>query len=255
MLLRWPRSISKLNLRRIYLDTGEGVTWTILHRMLIWHKDSLTHLCLKEFYGHGRRDMDEFSLADFPNLRKLWLPSTFTGRATARIPKLVAPNLDFLCWDLTGHGWICRETYDNFQRDEEAWLRAYAAASSEFQSISLKRIHIMYAPDHALITKLAPRGASWSTDIYEREYPWDRMDRIGHDFLSLYGIRLTYDPPSATREEYLEEYSKFWENGDLQYKMMVERRTREAAEAEERQRVKATRVSTLGKWWNARKAT
>ncbi|KAL4920629.1 hypothetical protein BDW62DRAFT_198924 [Aspergillus aurantiobrunneus] len=135
-----------------------------------------------------------FDLRSFERLEELTLSSAATGHAYRKysaddhlLANLLAPRLRRFYWDLTLEDQQCCESLADFGLAEQSWLRALACAATR-QQCQLQEIGIKYTPDGA-----------YDCDM---EYPWDRMDALDRE-LEPNGIRVSYNPPSISREEYL----------------------------------------------------
>ena len=163
----------------------------VLHCILVTQKATLSHIEIYEIYSSG---IDGFDLSDFDNLQSLWMSHDLTGTETALVSNLIAPNLCTFDWDMALEDQQCCVPLDGFSQPEEDWLRALATRAIKSRS-ALRHIRVHFTPD-------AYTG-SCNRRTLQNQYPWDRMDTIAEEFLP-HGIRLTYNAPNITRDEFFE---------------------------------------------------
>lgn len=159
----------------------------ILQPILAIHKSTLRSISIRCINEPG---LDGFDLHDFESLEELCLSyQTTNGTADIHlIPNLLAPRLRIFHWDLTLEDQQCNETLECFQQKEEDWLRTLALTAVS-QGCPLRGIEITFTPLFSY--------------YFDGVYPWDRMDALGRE-LQPHGIQVGYNPPSTSREEYMD---------------------------------------------------
>jgi hypothetical protein len=163
----------------------------ILQRILAIHKSTLRSIRIRCINVPG---LDRFDLREFENLEELSLSYLSTNGTVGihLIPNLLAPHLRVFHWDLTREDQQCNESLGDFQQKEEDWLRRLALTAVT-QGCPLRRIEITFTP--------------LFTYYFDGVYPWDRMDALGRE-LQPHGIQVCYNPPSTSREEYMEIWNR-----------------------------------------------
>lgn len=196
VLVRWPARLEKFTLEHTYsacysvIGLYDDWSLAVLQPTLTIHKSTLRTIKIRCINVGG---LTGFDLRDFEKLQELSL-SYQTTRGTTDIhliPNLLAPQLRVFHWDLTLEDQQCNESFDFFQQNEEDWLRTLALTAIE-QGCPLRRIEIKFTPMYS-----SPIGV----------YPWDRMDALGRE-LQPHGIKVCYNNPSMSREEYMEILEK-----------------------------------------------
>lgn len=161
-----------------------------LQPVLASQKAALTHIRIQEIYSTG---LEGFDVTDFPKLKSLYLSHDLTGTETAFVASLVAPNLHEYHWDMKLEDQQCGETLGSFGRPEEDWLRAFATAAINHKS-ALRHFYIQFRPE------THPYSYEWK-EVDDKQYPWDRMDRVGREVLP-HGIMISYKTPNITRDKF-----------------------------------------------------
>ncbi|CAM1503149.1 Fc.00g079250.m01.CDS01 [Cosmosporella sp. VM-42] len=196
-LVRWPAKLEKFSFRlpSEYPYAGDYAPSRYslggLQPILAVHKATLTHIQIRELYSSG---LERFSVADFPNLQSLYLSHDLTGTNITFVGNLVAPNLSKFHWDMTLEDQQCSETLGSFAQPEEDWLRAFCTAAIHHKS-ALRHVYIQFRPESYLYSS--------DREVVHKQYPWDRMDKIGRE-VQPHGITLLYNTPSVTRDEFQE---------------------------------------------------
>jgi hypothetical protein len=181
--------------------------------MLKSHKETLQSIAI-----HGLESYDpiNFDLHDFERLEYLSLTPAVAFPETTlwdddQSPKVAIPFQNFLGpqlrvfnWNFTRGEFVQREDLGNFSEKEEAWLRALVA-EAVVRQCSLKTIDITFNPQVGWFENLDDNTLSVDKSKYFMglSYPWDRMDAMAADFYSNHGIKLTYSPPTVSRERFL----------------------------------------------------
>lgn len=206
-LVRWPKRLEAFELKFSfgddYAEMGLYTEWTlaIFKQVLAIHRSTLRSIKL---YAVGISGLAGFDLRDFESLEELSLSSACTGHQNPvrdhmiGVPtNLLAPRLRVFHWDLTLQDQQHCEGLDDFGQEEEDWLRALVREALA-RGCPLQRIEIEFTPD--------------SGYGFNGIYPWDRMDALGAD-LRPYGIKVCYNLPSISREEFLDimKDTKRWE--------------------------------------------
>lgn len=171
----------------------------IMQAILSQQKDSLTYIRMDQLLQQG---LYSFNMAEFRSLKVLWLAHDLTGTDPESVANLLAPNLEVFHWNLMLEDQRQGESLDTFEKREEDWLRAFAAAAIAGNS-TLRHIKIRFFPE-AQIFRQDKTGV---------EYPWDRMDRIASE-IQPHGIHLSYSPISVSRERFnaLVRVPKRWQS-------------------------------------------
>ncbi|KAF7516711.1 hypothetical protein PCG10_001978 [Penicillium crustosum] len=198
-LVRWPRRLEEFELKYSFGDdfatSGLYGSWSLatLQPILYTHRKTLRSIKL---YGLHKSGFDGFDLREFENLEKLSLASHFSGHQLFKMNEiceppdsLLAPRLRVFHWDLTLLDQQCGESLRDFGQAEEDWLRLLARKAIKHRC-PLRRIEITFNPD-----------VDQYISITDEVYPWDRMDAMGAD-LRPYGIEVSYNSPSVSRERY-----------------------------------------------------
>ncbi|KAK4238530.1 hypothetical protein C8A03DRAFT_15027 [Achaetomium macrosporum] len=144
----------------------------------------------------------------FERLRLLSLSYFATG-SDAGESSVLAPHLETFEWVFDAEDG--RSLYLNsFGKQEEDFLWRLAAAAVSRRS-ALRRINIIFRPATSISTTVSLDNGrfangpsilmSWAHGERETEYPWDRMDRVARE-VRKFGIAVTYNKPSVTREEF-----------------------------------------------------
>ncbi|VUC24104.1 unnamed protein product [Clonostachys rosea] len=192
-LVMWPAKLESFQFA-VPLDGDgswlEGVTaynLGIMHSILSHQKDSLTYIRMDQLLEQG---LHNFNVTEFHSLKVLWLAHNLTGTDFKSVANLLAPNLEVFHWNMMSEDGDSVQSLDTFDKREEDWLRAFAAAAIARDS-TLRQIKIRFYAD-ALILREDKTGL---------EYPWDRMDRIASE-IQPHGIHLSYSPITVSREEF-----------------------------------------------------
>ncbi|KAJ5951959.1 uncharacterized protein N7479_010372 [Penicillium vulpinum] len=196
-LVRWSSRLEEFELKYTFGDDyatdGFYSDWRLakLQPILSVHRKTLRSITL---YGIGSPGFDGFDLRQFDNLEELSLSSQISGHQGPRERTIYQPpdglfasRLRVFHWDLTLLDQQLGESLSDFDQEEEDWLRLFARKAIECRC-PLQRIKIKFTP------------CDWqgAGDVY----PWDRMDAMGAD-LRPHGIKVSYNPPSISREQYM----------------------------------------------------
>jgi hypothetical protein len=142
----------------------------------------------------------------FVSLRELSLSYWATGADKEAAGGLLAPGLERFEWVFDGDDG--RMVYlEHFGQAEEDFLRELATTAAA-REVPLGRIDVVYTPTPGVVNLSRISLATGSDQDMDGlssedrlEYPWDRMDKLAGEFGAL-GIRLAYNRPSVTREEF-----------------------------------------------------
>ncbi|KAH8692381.1 hypothetical protein BGW36DRAFT_387494 [Talaromyces proteolyticus] len=192
-LVRWPAHLEKFALEHTYGSCysvlGLYTDWSLatLQPILSIHKSTLRSISIRCINVGG---LDGFDLREFENLEELSLSYQSTKHTADihLIPNLLAPQLRVFHWDLTLEDQQCNESLGFFEQKEEDWLRTLALTAVT-RGCPMRRIEITFTPLY--------------TYYFAGVYPWDRMDALGRE-LHPHGVQVYYNPPSTSREEYME---------------------------------------------------
>lgn len=125
-----------------------------------------------------------------------WVTGAGTGEAS-----LLAPHLETFEWIFDADD--KRPLFLNrFDQQEEDFLRRLVTAAVR-QKVPLRKIAIVFTPAPRIKIQHGEASlymGSTETD-FSLEYPWDRMDRLAAE-IRHWGIELTYNKPSVSREEF-----------------------------------------------------
>ncbi|KAK4452653.1 hypothetical protein QBC34DRAFT_28201 [Podospora aff. communis PSN243] len=145
-----------------------------------------------EKYPLGARTSEiDLNLGTFTSLEKLTLSAWATGHqpATARALLTVAPCLRDFVWVFDG-----RCLFTDFVEAEELFLRELVKDATHGLS-TLEKVHVSFNP----VLEIHHDEARLRDVVYS----WDRMDNIISDIAVSGRIRLTYDSPRITREDFV----------------------------------------------------
>ncbi|KAL4881419.1 hypothetical protein BJY04DRAFT_218235 [Aspergillus karnatakaensis] len=197
-LVKWPASLETFK-----LDYTYGVwhrvnrrynDWSLstLQPILAIHQTTLRYISISHIDKGG---LSGFDMRDFPKLQELRLSEATTSRGSRNpiaeahlIPNLLAPRLSVFHWDMTLEVDSHMETIQDFAQGEEDFLRAFAREAIKAKC-PLRLLKITYTPEGI---GLDPNS----------KYPWDRLDTLDREFQPS-GVRLHYNTPTISREEYL----------------------------------------------------
>ncbi|CAH0056889.1 unnamed protein product [Clonostachys solani] len=200
-LVLWPAKLTSFDFSMPLSDHYSGedpltpYNLGVMQRVLSHQKRFLSCIRLQELLDEGLYD---FGVIDFHSLKTLSLGHGTTGTDSSSIANLVAPNCEVFCWDMVLEDQQHGECLGHFRQPEEDWLRAFAHVAIARKS-ALRHMKILYYPD----------DGAYNVDdeaLKILEYPWDRMDRLAQE-IQPYGIHLSYNTPTTTREEFEEMVS------------------------------------------------
>ncbi|KAK7224455.1 hypothetical protein V2G26_012458 [Clonostachys chloroleuca] len=193
VLVMWPAKLTSFQFtmplfsRFSFPHTVAVYGLGVLQSILSHQKDSLTFIRMGQIRDRG---LKSFNMTEFRNLKVLWLAHNLTGTDPEFVANLLAPNLEVFHWNLMPENQRDRESLDAFEKREEDWLRAFAAAAIASNS-TLRHINIRFSPEDYIEQE----------DTWGLEYPWDRMDRIASE-IQPHGIHLSYSPIKVSRETF-----------------------------------------------------
>lgn len=150
--------------------------------------------------------------APFERLRSLSLSYWATGSdGGEEVYGLLAPRLETFEWTFDGDDGRPL-SLDHFGEEEEEFLRRLAKGAAA-RGLPLTKLTVVYTPtttaplktNSLLFTML---GLDLAGAIQEREYPWDRMDRLAEE-LREQRIEFKYNEPSISRKTFQEAAQAF----------------------------------------------
>ncbi|CAG9981292.1 unnamed protein product [Clonostachys byssicola] len=193
-LVMWPAKLTSFQFAMPWIRRFVPSTWTynlgVLQSILSHQKDSLTFMKIDQIPDPDP-GLENFNMAKFRSLKVLWLARDLTGADPEFVANLLAPNLDVFHWNPMPEDEDERNGLNAFEKPEEDWLRAFAAAAIASNS-TLRHINIRFSPKEYI---------QLEEDKWDLEYPWDRMDRIASE-IQPHGIRLSYSPINVSRERF-----------------------------------------------------
>lgn len=167
----------------------------MIKEMLLQHRENLTDLDIGYLSSNGAGKFTHWF--EFPNLENFTLSRWLfvSSKENGHLPEfqdeladyILAPSLKKFTLSFTiidQHS----EQWDDFGKQEEAWIRRLAQIALERKAI-LQEIRIRFDPEW------------WRPNADKIDYPWDRMDALNKEFQTR-GIAITYTKPPATREEW-----------------------------------------------------
>ncbi|KAK4198066.1 hypothetical protein QBC40DRAFT_267099 [Triangularia verruculosa] len=167
---------------------------TVMHVLLSHHKSTLRSIKISILSGA----FGSFDVTDFPLLEELsisrwntmvrwsdedkWNGNNVAANNTYL--KLLAPRLRKLCWHWTGVDQQCSESIEDFDQNDEDWLRGLVLAAVD-RKIPLENIRVDFNPDSGFFSRRL---------CQVKVYPYDRIDRVAAEIKST-GIAIEYPTP------------------------------------------------------------
>ena len=190
-LFRWPARLTRLTLNRfLYSAYNAEYTVSAMQDLLEVHRESLQHIELCIIPGE-RCGSPQF--AHFPALQTLHLNkrNAIFDTPLQAYRKLTAPNLQKLTIDFGGE-----DAYEDgpaaIGPSEVSWLQNYANHMDPSRPYELFIEYYPNIPPFELNQTEFPADMVW---------PWVYLDQAV-DILAQKGVKLTYCPPSVSRQEW-----------------------------------------------------
>ncbi|KAF2433921.1 hypothetical protein EJ08DRAFT_676320 [Tothia fuscella] len=188
VILRRPGGRTELNFQPL-----EHWTWPTIFSLLSLHQDSLTSITLDEISSptSHRPRMD---FRDFKALKHLGLTSDVLNLHNSHptICMLITPSLKSIEIEYPA-GWAGR-FHHHFNNERGSWVQKFALCAKE-QNSAVEEISI--------VSREELDGPTMAELTKERVYPWDLLEEPRKAVNNLYGIRLTHNRLSFSREEFV----------------------------------------------------
>ncbi|KAL4802203.1 hypothetical protein BDV18DRAFT_164378 [Aspergillus unguis] len=199
-LMRWPAALENFELEWTFSNGEPGhdehLEWSlaILQPLLAIQSETLRCIRIAHISPPGLG----LDLRAFEQLEHLCLMSQDLcvyprgyDSDKGTLVRLLAPRPRLFTIEVNWDGHQEGTPVGAFRALEEDWLRAFGHVAVKHKS-SLHEIRIKFEPYE-----------DYTTDSV---YPWDRMDALRQEFRPR--IKVTYSPPSISREEYAKCYEK-----------------------------------------------
>lgn len=190
-LLRWPARLTRLTLNRsLYSACQAGYPLSAMQDLLEVHGETLQHIELCIIPGD---QCGSPQLAHFPVLKTLHLNkyNLLFDSPQQAYQKLTAPNLRKLIIDFDGEN-EHEDGPTTIGPPEVLWLQAYA---NHMNPQRLYELFVEFYPN------VSPLDLNEEEFPKEMVWPWVYLDQAV-DILAKKGVKMTYCPPSVSRQEW-----------------------------------------------------
>jgi hypothetical protein len=187
--LLFPAALESFSFSSLRLSTTAPWGLSAVANAILPHRATLRSLRIGSL---PECSLTGFDLHEFTALEELDLSYWATGCEAGTEAQLLAPRLRKFIWSF--HAEEERsESYFDFQRPQEMWLRALVRSAVD-QAVPLRKVYIIFDPtDNGKPGEARPS-----------EWPWDCMDRIGGEMRAV-NMTLSFGKPSISRQAFYEQ--------------------------------------------------
>ena len=212
-LVEWPQRLEELTITVAHhRPYAYHYTTHWLQEILDVHRESLRHISIGPIYG-SRRMIPDFSV--YPSLRKLQVPACgiFAETPSTISDKVSASCLEKLVIDFETDDFHFNDDGTEISKTQVDWLSGFA---NHHQGLgnpanNLRAITIQFTPKNWAI-----RGFEWFCFADPMEWPWQYLIEA-REILSEHQIRLEWNEPCCTREQWPDEVKKNHHTPNLVY--------------------------------------